>query len=157
MCTSGAGRSQSMRVSGLLDLPGIGDAFLGLRREGQPVTRERGERPRHQVGTELGQAIRELARRRVGSDGDPLGQGDRAGVEAGLHAHDHDPGLRVAGHDRPLDRGGAAPARQQRGVQVEAAVPGYGEEGARQDLTIGNDHDDVGRSAAKLGRFTLGS
>ena len=29
---------------------------------------------------------------------------------------------RIAGHDGALDGGGAAPARQGRGVQVEAAV-----------------------------------
>ena len=55
---------------------------------------------------------------------------DRAGVELRDRAMDRDAGLRVAGHQRALDRRGTAPARQQRRVHVEperrvrAARPG---------------------------------
>ena len=46
----------------------------------------------------------------------------------------------VAGLDRALDRRGAAPARQQRAVQVETAQTRGGERLRRQDQAIGG-HD----------------
>ena len=48
----------------------------------------------------------------------------RAAVEPGGDAHDRDAGLLVAGHDRAFDRGGPAPARQQRRMDVEHQVLG---------------------------------
>ena len=44
-----------------------------------------------------------------------------AGVEPRVELHDGDAGFRVAGEDGALDRRGAAPARQQRTVDVQAA------------------------------------
>ena len=48
----------------------------------------------------------------------------------------------VAGHDRPLDRRGAAPARKQRRVDVqpERAVEQFG----RNERAVRDDHDGVG-------------
>ena len=43
-----------------------------------------------------------------------------------------------------LDRRRAAPARQQRGVQVEAAVARRVEDRLRQDQPVGDDDRDVG-------------
>ena len=56
-----------------------------------------------------------------------------AGVEPGIHLHDRDAGARVAGLDRALDRRGAAPARQQRRVNVQAAQARQLEHPGRQD------------------------
>ena len=50
-------------------------------------------------------------------------QQHRAGIEPLVHLHDGDAGLPVAGEDGALDRRRAAPARQQRGMDVEAAEP----------------------------------
>ena len=75
----------------------------------------------------------------------------RAGVEAFLHAHEVDAGLGVAGHDRALHRRRAAPARQQRSVNVEAAEFRRGEHGRRQDETVGGDDRDVRGESAELG------
>ena len=58
----------------------------------------------------------------VGADRRRVLQAHRAGVERLDEADDRDAGLLVAGHDRALDRGGAAPARQQRRVDVEDLV-----------------------------------
>ena len=62
-------------------------------------------------------------RRRSRRRADRLGllQAHRARVELGDDAHDADAGVLVAGHDRPLDRRGAAPARQQRRMDVDQA------------------------------------
>ena len=58
-----------------------------------------------------------------------------------------DAGLGVAGLDRALDRRRAAPARQQRGVDVEAAAArGSVQHPRRQDQAVGGDHQHVGRA-----------
>ncbi len=54
-------------------------------------------------------------------DVDRLGHQDGPGIEAGVHLHDADAGARVAGFDGAHDRRGAAPARQQRGMDVDGA------------------------------------
>ena len=81
----------------------------------------------------------------VGGDRRRLDQQDRAGVEAGVHLHQGDAGLGVAGLDRPLDRRGAAPARQQRRMDVDAAEPRQREQPRRQDQAVGGDDDRLGR------------
>ena len=48
----------------------------------------------------------------------------RPGVEPGVHLHHGDAGLGVAGLDGAVDRRGAAPARQQRAVDIQAAQAG---------------------------------
>ena len=78
-----------------------------------------------------------------GVDADGLGGQHRAFVEALGHLHDFDAGDLVAGHDRPLDGGGPAPARQQRGMQVEAAQTRRVEHRGRQDLAEGHHHAGV--------------
>ena len=65
----------------------------------------------------------------------------RAGVEAGLDAERRRAGDLVAVQDRVLHRGGAAPGRQQREVQVHPAVRGDGERGRRQQRAVGDDRD----------------
>src|SRR3546814_1623217 len=48
----------------------------------------------------------------------------RARIKLLFHLHDRDAGLFVARKDRALDGSRSPPARQQRGMDVEAAVPG---------------------------------
>ena len=75
----------------------------------------------------------------LAADRRALGHQHRAGVEAFFHAHDHDAGFRIARHDRALDRRGAAPARQQRAMQIEAAELRRIEDRLRQQQSIGDD------------------
>ena len=74
----------------------------------------------------------------------------RPGVEAGLDRHDVDAGLRVAGEDRPLDRRGAAPARQQREVHVHEAERQRFEQRGRQDLAERDDDAELRAGVAHL-------
>ena len=60
----------------------------------------------------------------------------RAGIEARIHLHDRDAGFAVSGEERALDRRRAAPARQQRGVDVERAV----RRGVEQRAAAGSVH-----------------
>jgi hypothetical protein len=80
--------------------------------------------------------------------GDPME--DRSGVESGLHAHDADACLRITGEDGALDRRGAAPTRQQRGMDVDATEPGRFQDCARQSQTIGDHDHQVSPELAQL-------
>ena len=76
-----------------------------------------------------------------------------AGVEPCVHLHDGDAGLAVAGEDGALDRRRAAPARQQRGMDVEAAEARRLEHRLRQDQAIGRDHRGIEAERGEARRF----
>ena len=79
--------------------------------------------------------------RAVYRDGAP--QQHRPGVEALVHEHDADAGFGVPRHDGARDGRRPAPARQQRGVEVEAAAARRGEHGGRQEDAVGDGDDGV--------------
>jgi hypothetical protein len=97
-----------------------------------------------QPATQGGKAVVQAAGGVLRFDVDDGRQQHRPGVEAGLHAHDGDAGLRVAGLDGAVDGRRAAPARQQRGVDVDAAAARQVEHRLRQDQAVGGDHHDFG-------------
>ena len=139
--TSCHGLVQSMCVSSLLDLAGVGHARGRLRRQLQRAALQRGERAHHQVGAAPRQFVMQFAggrirRRSATRSAMAIGPG----VEPFLHLHHHHAGLVVAGHDGALDRRRAAPARQQRGVEVEAAERKGIQNRLRQDQPV-SDHD----------------
>ena len=68
---------------------------------------------------------------------------DRAAVQPGLHLHDGDAAFPVAGLDGPLYGGRAAPARQQRGMDIDAALAGRGEDFRGQQQAIGHHQQQV--------------
>ena len=123
----------------------------GLHRAGLQGVQGIDERRRAELGEAAGQ----------GAGGVPGGDGagprceDRSGVEARVHPHDRDPGLPVAGEDRMMHRGRAAPAREDRCVDVDAAEPGDGEDRSRQQKAVGRDDQRVeaerGQRARRLG------
>jgi hypothetical protein len=78
---------------------------------------------------------------------------DRPGVEPPLHLHDRHSGRLVAGEDGALDRSRAAPARQQGGVDIEAAMARRLEDRQRQDQAVGGDDRgiEVERREIRLG------
>ena len=65
-----------------------------------------------------------------------------AGVEPLLDAHHAHAGQVVAGQQRPLDGGGAAPPRQQREVEVDHRQ--HGEDVGLDDLPERDDHAELG-------------
>ena len=85
------------------------------------------------------------------ADGAAALEQHRPGVEARVELHDGHAGLRVAGEDRALDGRGAAPARQQRTVDVHAAEPRQIERRLRKDEAIGNDDEHVRRPLREFG------
>ena len=73
-------------------------------------------------------------------DGRLFAQQDRALVETFGHPHDLHARHPVSRHDGALDRGGAAPAGQEAGVDVEASVERGIQHLTQQDLAVGHDH-----------------
>ena len=115
------GRARGVEAAlGRVDLLGVGRPSSSCSLELQP--------PRGAQVERLRPAARRRARRaapraprspRPGRSRPP--RGARPGPESrpAVDPHDADAGALVAGHDRPLDRRRAAPARQQRGMDVE--------------------------------------
>jgi hypothetical protein len=90
------------------------------------------------------------ARRGIGRDFGLDGVQDRTGVHARFHLHDRDAGGLVTAQDGPLDRRGAAPAGQDRGVHVEHAEPRDGEDRRWEDVTVGHHDPVVGANRPQL-------
>ena len=99
---------------------------------------------------EVGEAVVELTGGFVGADGELLGEEDVAGVEALVHIHHGDAGLVVAGEDGGVDRRGAAVARKERGVEIEAAEARGFEDALGEDLAVGGDDHEVGHEDAEV-------
>jgi len=96
-------------VLGGVDLGRVG----GLARLRHSRAEAIAQAPHEKVRPEVGQASSQLLRCLLCLDDHSLRSEHAAGVEAFLDGHDADARLGVASEDRPLDRGGAAPARQQ--------------------------------------------
>ena len=87
----------------------------------------------------------------VGTDGRADLEQHRPGIQASFHLHHGHPAFRVAGLDRPLDRRRTAPARQQRGVTVDAAEARNIQHHLRQDQAVGHHHQQVGLERCQFG------
>ncbi len=140
---------------GLVQLVRVGDAILRLRlRQRMDAGTQQAQAVGKHLCAQLGKAVMQLAAGFLRPDRRALLQQHRAGIEPCLHPHQADPGLGIAGLDRPLDRRGAAPAGQQRGMHVPAAVGRNGQHRARQDQAVGDHHHQVrGQCAQRLPGF----
>ena len=107
------------------------------------MSSRRGERLDDEVGADEGEPLREIDGRLVRADRRRASQEHRAGIETGVHEHRGDAGLGLSFGDRPLDRRGAAVLRQQRRVDVDAAVSRNVEQGLREDAAVGEDDSGV--------------
>ena len=76
---------------------------------------------------------------------------DRAGIQALIHLHDRHAGFGIAGEDRALNGRGTAPARQERSVDVQAAVARQRQYFTRQQQPVGDDDEHLGRPALQHG------
>jgi len=77
----------------------------------------------------------------------------RAGIEPLVHLHDADAGARVACEKGALDRRRAAPSRQQRRMDVEAATLRDREHLRGKNEAVGRDHHHVGGERREEGGF----
>ena len=86
----------------------------------------------HQMSADLRQLVRQFACGLAFYRG-ALRRQHRSCVKACLHLHNRDARYRIARHNRAVDWGRPAPARQDRGVDVETAFSGRIKHGLRQD------------------------
>ena len=124
-----------------------GRVLVALRSGRQRV--ELGERVHENVGAEHGEPRRQLARRLLRADRHRRRAQHGPGVHALVHLERGDARDGLAAHDRPLDRRGAAVARQQRAVDVDGSSPGRVEHRPRQDLAERDDDGHVGAERAQ--------
>jgi hypothetical protein len=96
------------------------------------------------VGGQSGQPVVQRAGRLVKADRRRTDEVHGPGVEARVHLHHADTRRRIPGEHGTLNRRRAAPARQQRRVQIDAAEPRPIEPLARQQQPVGNDDHEIG-------------
>ena len=132
----------------LVDLMGIGAPSARCARKIRRPAARSGS-IRRSIRAPIARAARQFAGGLVRADRRADFARDRAGVESFLHPHEIDAGLGVAGHQRALNRRGAAPARQQRSVEIEAAQLRRRQNRRRQDQAVGDDDGDVGGEGAE--------
>jgi hypothetical protein len=144
----GAGESARIRQS-------ISSAGLDQStRVSERSTLDRGERAQHETGPEFGKLVVQYAKS-FSPDRRSFRHHDRSSVETGFHAHHHDAGFRISRHDSALDRRRAPPARQERGMEIEASESRRVEDRTRQQQAVGNDHRRVEPELCKFQQLGL--
>src|SRR5438105_283325 len=127
---------------GLLDAGCIRDALGGLG-AGREAGSQAIERLQERRGAEARERLVERATGVARGNGEPALQQHRAGVPTRVPLHDRDPGLGVDEDGCPLDGRRSTPARQERGVDVEAPQGRQRENLAWQDQSVGDDHQHL--------------
>ncbi len=81
--------------------------------------------------------------RRFRRDGYDFARQHVPSIQAHIHLHDHDTCFPVSGHDRTLNGRCTTPARQKRGMQIEAAQPWGIKDRFWQQKPVGHDNRDI--------------
>ena len=136
----------SRATSAFSSLLGIGRQASSCRTQVQVPSVSRRE-PRTALPHRLGELGGELATD-FSSISTRARPADGSGVEPLLHAHDRNAGRRIPCENGPLDRSRSPPARQERGVDVDAAVGRDLENLARENQPVGGYNDDIGGGLA---------
>ena len=137
---------------GLGDLAGVGRRRVVLGTRNNSAGEDVGQYLAKQYRAKLSQRVVQPVRRHAGVDTQRAACIDRSRVESRLHPHDADSGLGIAGKDRALDRRGAAPARQQGSVNIDARATRPLEQPARQQQPVSGDDERIGRRPPGFGQ-----
>ncbi len=128
------------------ELGGVRGRCLVLRPLLRPAGGHQGQRLHQGLGPPDPQPLRQRPGSVLRADGlGPL-QEDGPGIHPLHEAEDGDPRLGLPPQERPVDGGGAPVPGEERGVHVDAAVPGQVQDGPRQDLPVGHHDDALGGS-----------
>src|SRR4051812_15163892 len=73
---------------------------------------------------------------------------NRTRIEARIHFHDRYAGLAIAFEKRALDGRRAAPARQERCMDIQSSMRWNVEDRWRQEHAVSDDHHDIGARGA---------
>ena len=114
--------------------------FSGLQFTSGDLFQRRDQRP----GANGADAVEQLAAGLLGVDGYRLDQQHIAGVKALVELHDGNAGPGIAIEHRPLNGRRTAVLRQQRHMQIDAAVLGHMQKLRRDDAAVSHHHDDIG-------------
>ena len=106
----------------------------------------------HQIGAKTGKLVGQFARA-LAPNGNALGHQDGAGIEPLIHMHHHHAGFDITGHDSALNGRGAAPARQQGTMQIEAAQPGRIQNGFGQQQAVSHHNSGIETQRSESGLF----
>jgi hypothetical protein len=136
-------RPVDARLCGV-DLPGVSHAAFCLRPAIELSALERRERMRHQSCATRCKRVAQLTSSLVCTDRRARFEADWPRIESFGDAHHSDASLGIACHYGAVDWRRAAPAGQERSVQIERTVPWGVEDGLRQNQPIGHDHGSVG-------------
>ena len=120
------------RGLGLGKLRRVAHTLGWLRQRAGAASFDPRQRFKQQLRTQLGEFALQVRRCGVHPDRNGTLRKYRPGIESGFELHYGHARLRIACKDGPLDRCGATPARQQRGVNVQAPACGDCEHGRRQ-------------------------
>src|SRR5271157_1240184 len=120
-----------------------GGELMILRNRNNLTALPPAQRLHHQFGPDRAQTLPERLRGVVAPDLDLALQQNIARIQSGVDPHRGDAGHALAANDRPGNWSRPAVLGQQRGVQVEAAKPRQRDHPGRQDVTVGNDNDQV--------------
>ena len=101
---------------------GKGGVFVLLRHSRQGACCDLGNGLTQGFGTHSGNAVEQFAAGLLGVDGDFFAVQHIAGIQTLIHLHNGNASLGIAVQHRPLYWGAAAILRQQRNVQVDAAI-----------------------------------
>jgi len=95
-------------------------------------------------GSQQGQTVVEGARIIGRKDG--MGSLKQYGsrVHSFIHLHDGDSGPQISRHDGSLNGSGAPVLGEEGGMDVDAPLGRKTEHIRRQDLSVGNDHKEIG-------------
>jgi len=131
------------------DLCGVACARCRLGSGAEFAAFDLGEHLHDQACAEFGKLVVQARTGVFRCDWKGLGGKDGTGIQAAVHLHDGYAGERVAGKDGALNWRRAAPARQERGVDIDRAQPGHGEHRLGQDQSVGCDHQGIRASESR--------
>jgi hypothetical protein len=115
-----------------------------LRRRLERARSEAGQGQGQDPGPHDGQPRLEVGRGLVLPDGRGAGEERGPGVQAFVDEHGGHARLPLAVHDRPLNGGRPAVARQERPVDVDGSAPRDVDHASGQDLAVGHHDLDIG-------------
>ncbi len=123
-----------------LDLARIGNAHRRLLLGLHPARLQVEERRSYQVRAKRRELIVQGTGVLILSDRKATLRKQRPGIQTRVHPHDRNPRFTIAREKRALNRRGAAPARQERGMNVQRSVRSDNKERRRQDHAVRSDH-----------------
>ena len=129
---------------------GKGSILVLLRHSRQSTCSDLRNRFTQSFGTHSGNAVEQFTAGLLGVDDDLFAVQHITGIQPLIHLHDGNAGLGVTVQHRPLHRSAAAIFRQQRNVQVDAAIAGHFQHGLRQNAAIGHHYDQFRGKGADI-------